>query len=212
MGVKKPLRVVEGGASRAQSVLLAALAASEGCELLAVHDGARPLVTQDVINRVILVSGILACVWCLVKGRGLYGVALLVLMGMLMVSRKSNREKRLSRLYGGLHFHMPDGEIVPISFDQVRSEYTHGQQSKYAGRKVTLRFPWWHLDLDGHGDTGFGLLIHFDGNDEAMAEAKALRSGEFVSVTGEIVPAGKAYFYIGNVTELRRVSEKEEIR
>lgn len=35
---------------------------------------------QDVINRVILVSGILACVWCLVKGRGLYGVALLVLM------------------------------------------------------------------------------------------------------------------------------------
>lgn len=64
---------------------------------------------QDVINRVILVSGILACVWCLVKGQGLYGVALLVLMGMLMVSRKSNREKRLSRLYGGLHFHMPDG-------------------------------------------------------------------------------------------------------
>ena len=167
---------------------------------------------QDVINRVILVSGILACVWCLVKGQGLYGVALLVLMGMLMVSRKSNREKRLSRLYVGLHFHMPDGEIVPISFDQVRSEYTHGQQSKYAGRKVTLRFPWWHLDLDGHGDTGFGLLIHFDGNDEAMAEAKTLRSGEFVSVTGEIVPAGKAYFYIGNVTELRRVSEKEEIR
>ena len=164
---------------------------------------------QDVINRVILVSGILACVWCLVKGQGLYGVALLVLMGMLMVSRKSNREKRLSRLYGGLHFHMPDGEIVPISFDQVRSEYTHGQQSKYAGRKVTLRFPWWHLDLDGHGDTGFGLLIHFDGNDEAMAEAKTLRSGEFVSVTGEIVPAGKAYFYIGNVTELRRSSEKE---
>ena len=107
---------------------------------------------------------------------------------------------------------MPDGEIVPISFDQVRSEYTHGQQSKYAGRKVTLRFPWWHLDLDGHGDTGFGLLIHFDGNDEAMAEAKTLHSGEFVSVTGEIVPAGKAYFYIGNVTELRRVSEKEEIR
>ena len=104
---------------------------------------------------------------------------------------------------------MPDGEIVPVSFDQVKSEYTHGQQSKYAGRKVTLRFPWWHLDLDGHGDTGFGLLIHFDGNDEAMAEAKALRPGDFVSVTGEIVPAGKAYFYIGNVTELRRASEKE---
>ena len=44
---------------------------------------------QDVINRIILVSGILACIWCLVKGQGLYGVALVVLMGMLMVSRKS---------------------------------------------------------------------------------------------------------------------------
>ena len=77
-------------------------------------------------------------------------------------------------------------------------------------RTVTLRFPWWHLDLDGHGDTGFGLLIHFDGNEEAMAEAKTLRPGDFVSVTGEIVPSGRQYFYIGNVTELRRVSEKEE--
>ena len=56
---------------------------------------------QDVINRIILVSGTLACIWCLVKGQGLYGVALVVLMGMLMVSRKSNREKRLGRLYGG---------------------------------------------------------------------------------------------------------------
>ena len=165
---------------------------------------------QDVINRIILVSGILACIWCLVKGQGLYGVALVVLMGMLMVSRKSNREKRLGRLYGGLYFHMPDGELVPLSFDHVKAEYTHGQQGKYAGRTVTLRFPWWHLDLDGHGDTGFGLRIHFDGNEEAMAAAKTLRPGDFVSVTGEIVPSGRMYFYIGNVTELRRVSEKEE--
>ena len=105
---------------------------------------------------------------------------------------------------------MPDGELVPLSFDHVKAEYTHGQQGKYAGRTVTLRFPWWHLNLDGHGDTGFGLLIHFDGNEEAMAEAKTLRPGDFVSVTGEIVPSGRQYFYIGNVTELRRVSEKEE--
>ena len=89
---------------------------------------------QDTVNRVILIAGLLACIWSLIKGRGLYGVAILVLMGMLMVSRSSNRQKRLGRLYGGLHFHMPDGEIVA---------------------------------------------------------------------------AGKNYFYIGNVTELRRVSEKE---
>ena len=33
--------------------------------------------------------------------------------------------------------------------------------------------------------------------------------GRFPQWRGEIVPAGKAYFYIGNVTELRRASEKE---
>lgn len=52
-GVKKPLRVVEGGASRAQSVLLAALAAGESCELLAVHDGARPLIKPEQVDDMI---------------------------------------------------------------------------------------------------------------------------------------------------------------
>ena len=50
VGVKKPLRVVEGGASRAQSVLLAALAAGDSCELLAVHDGARPLILPEQVD------------------------------------------------------------------------------------------------------------------------------------------------------------------
>ena len=49
-GVKKPLRVVEGGESRAQSVLMAALAASDSCELLAVHDGARPLIRGEQVD------------------------------------------------------------------------------------------------------------------------------------------------------------------
>lgn len=49
-GVKKPLRVVEGGASRVQSVLMAALAASDRCELLAVHDGARPLIRPEQVD------------------------------------------------------------------------------------------------------------------------------------------------------------------
>ena len=48
--VKTPLRVVEGGGSRAQSVLLAALAASDSCELLAVHDGARPLILPEQVD------------------------------------------------------------------------------------------------------------------------------------------------------------------
>mgnify|MGYP004478104207 FL=1 len=49
-GVKKPLRMVEGGDSRAQSVLMAALAASDRCELLAVHDGARPLIRGEQVD------------------------------------------------------------------------------------------------------------------------------------------------------------------
>ena len=34
----------------------------------------------DIINRIILISGILACIWFVVKGRGLYGAALVVLI------------------------------------------------------------------------------------------------------------------------------------
>ena len=48
--VKTPLRVVEGGGSRTQSVLLAALAAGDSCELLAVHDGARPLILPEQVD------------------------------------------------------------------------------------------------------------------------------------------------------------------
>ena len=51
--VKTPLRVVEGGGSRAQSVLLAALAAGDSCELLAVHDGARPLILPEQVDEMI---------------------------------------------------------------------------------------------------------------------------------------------------------------
>ena len=167
---------------------------------------------QDLMNLLLLVAGFALCIVSIFMKQAQVGLIFLAIICALVISRSNNRRKRMSRMFGALYFHMPDGEIYPMTYEQMKSEYVHGQQSKYAGRKVTLRFPWWHLDLDGHGDTGFGLLIHFDGNDEAMAEAKTLRSGEFVSVTGEIVPAGKAYFYIGNVTELRRVSEKEEIR
>ena len=164
---------------------------------------------QDLMNLLLLVAGFALCIVSIFMKQAQVGLIFLAIICALVISRSNNRRKRMSRMFGALYFHMPDGEIYPMTYEQMKSEYVHGQQSKYAGRKVTLRFPWWHLDLDGHGDTGFGLLIHFDGNDEAMAEAKTLRSGEFVSVTGEIVPAGKAYFYIGNVTELRRSSEKE---
>ena len=43
--------VVPGGASRLESVMAGVRAVSEGTELIAVHDGARPLVPVEVITR-----------------------------------------------------------------------------------------------------------------------------------------------------------------
>ncbi|MBE6961013.1 MAG: 2-C-methyl-D-erythritol 4-phosphate cytidylyltransferase [Ruminococcaceae bacterium] len=52
--IRKPVKVVRGGANRTESVLLAALEADSRTELLAVQDGARPLVTPELIDRVIM--------------------------------------------------------------------------------------------------------------------------------------------------------------
>lgn len=52
-GISKCAKVVRGGESRVHSVLLAALEASPDTELLAVQDGARPLVTPELIDRVV---------------------------------------------------------------------------------------------------------------------------------------------------------------
>jgi 2-C-methyl-D-erythritol 4-phosphate cytidylyltransferase len=52
-GVRKPIRIAIGGASRAESVLNGLNAAVRSTEIVAVHDGARPLVTVDEITRAI---------------------------------------------------------------------------------------------------------------------------------------------------------------
>lgn len=52
-GITKCSKVIRGGENRVESVLLAALEASGETELLAVHDGARPLVTPELAGRVI---------------------------------------------------------------------------------------------------------------------------------------------------------------
>ncbi len=51
--LSKCAKVVRGGENRIHSVLLAALEASSDVELLAVQDGARPLVTPELIDRVV---------------------------------------------------------------------------------------------------------------------------------------------------------------
>lgn len=51
--ISKPVKVVRGGGSRTESVLNAALEAHPEARLLAVQDGARPLVTPALIDRVV---------------------------------------------------------------------------------------------------------------------------------------------------------------
>ena len=52
-GISKCTKVIRGGEDRVNSVLLAALEADPRSELLAVQDGARPLVTPELIDRVV---------------------------------------------------------------------------------------------------------------------------------------------------------------
>ncbi len=52
-GIRKPVKVVQGGESRTASVLAAAMECSGNVELIAVHDGARPLVTVEQIDELI---------------------------------------------------------------------------------------------------------------------------------------------------------------
>lgn len=55
--VSKPVTVVAGGASRPESVLAGLAALPEGTKLAAIHDGARPLVTQAVIAEAVEAAG-----------------------------------------------------------------------------------------------------------------------------------------------------------
>lgn len=127
----------------------------------------------------------------------------------MIISRQNQREKRFSRLYGTMYFPMPDGELVPRSFEQVKNEYVHGAQSNYADRKVELRFPWWYLNSAGDIDTGFGLTVRIGDKQELADEARLMRRGDNVRVVGTLVAESRQYFYIGKLEELQRISEKE---
>ena len=55
-GVAKPVKIVRGGETRLASVLAASLECREDAAFLAVHDGARPLATPELIDRVITLA------------------------------------------------------------------------------------------------------------------------------------------------------------
>lgn len=52
-GMRKKVRVIKGGATRTESVLAAALEADHRAEILAVHDGARPLIRPEEFDELI---------------------------------------------------------------------------------------------------------------------------------------------------------------
>lgn len=56
-GIKKVARVVSGGAERQDSVYNGLRALAEDTEIVLVHDGARPLVDNDIIARVVAAAG-----------------------------------------------------------------------------------------------------------------------------------------------------------
>jgi len=55
-GIIKPVKIVRGGENRMESVYLASLECREDAAFLAVHDGARPLVTAELIDRTIALA------------------------------------------------------------------------------------------------------------------------------------------------------------
>ena len=52
-GIQKPVKVIAGGKTREESVLRAAMEADPRSGILAVHDGARPFATPELISRVV---------------------------------------------------------------------------------------------------------------------------------------------------------------
>ena len=53
VGIRKPVKVIRGGETRTESVLAAAMECEEKTELIAVHDGARPLIRPEEIDTLI---------------------------------------------------------------------------------------------------------------------------------------------------------------
>lgn len=51
--ISKVTQVISGGATRVESSLAGVSAVHKGAKLIAIHDGARPLVSQELIERVI---------------------------------------------------------------------------------------------------------------------------------------------------------------
>lgn len=56
--IKKAAKVVVGGATRAESALAGVCAVNSNAKLVAVHDGARPFVSQELIERTVYAADV----------------------------------------------------------------------------------------------------------------------------------------------------------
>ena len=65
------------------------------------------------------------------------------------------------------------------------------------------------MNSAGEIDTGFGLTVRLAGSAELLDEAKRLRRGDCVRLTGTLVAESKNYFCVGEVETLERISEKD---
>ena len=55
-GIRKIAKVLAGGATRVESALVGVSEAAPKASLIAIHDGARPLVTAELIERTVLAA------------------------------------------------------------------------------------------------------------------------------------------------------------
>lgn len=161
---------------------------------------------QDLVNQLLLAAGFILCIVSIFTGQAKVGLIFLAVVCMVAVSRNSNLRKQMSRRYGALFFHMPDGEIYPVTFEQVKAEYTHGKQAQYNGRRVTVRFRYFGPDENGDMDTGYGLTVHAD--PQLMSGCK---KGQLLLATGTIKAVSRQYFIIDQVEQIRPTTDKEDL-
>ena len=93
-----------------------------------------------------------------------------------------------------------------MTFEQVKAEYIHGQQGKYNGRKITVRFRYFGLDENGDIDTGFGLAIRVD-----PMTIHGYKKGDLLLVIGTINAINRQYFVVDQVEEIRLTTDKEDL-
>ena len=93
---------------------------------------------QDLMNLLLLVAGFALCIVSIFMKQAQVGLIFLAIICALVISRSNNRRKRMSRMFGALYFHMPDGgnlshdlradevRVCTRAAEQVRRPPSHG--------------------------------------------------------------------------------------